>query len=941
FFGCSSLLSLSISTTTQSVSFASHAFYGCGELASVYVNNLSSVGRGAFLGCENVSSFICSGEVVVHENGGAFGLYMSEPTSATLIGFVGAASSYVVPERVSEYDLPVTVIGEEAFSSLSGLRSIVLNASVSSIEDKAFYNCVSLRSVDFNGNTAVRTIGKSAFAGCVQLRDIVLPSVIQTIGDSAFENCSSLTSFVLPAETTVLGERVFASCRKMREFVFGGRKLVSLPQGTFSSCVLLASVALPQGIETVDEGAFEQCSSLLSVSLPTGLKQIRAYAFSHCKKLTALSLPNSVVNLGEKVFNGCVGLEELQFGTGIASLGMGLLSGCKSLRSLTLPFVGASAAETRTVYPFGYIFGTSSYEGAVRTNQSIIESSTFGGETFYTYTSAAYYLPVSLKTVTVRSGSVNEGAFSGCIYLQTVDISATGVRKIGKKAFSGCSALSNIVFPDTLTTIDAEAFYYCSSLNDIVLPEKVCDESVDETAFVAKSAFTYTGYYANQNNWEEGVLYVKVRKGSDYELFAVDSSTSLERACHVKDGTVLILDNAFENSSFTEVYLPSSLRKIGSSILKGNKKISLLSVPFIGETMTKNTFLAYFFGGVLPATGSDLELSVNSSREYIPSSLSTLVLTGIGSIPDRVCHGCHTLTSVIIGEGYSSVGSYAFSNCSLLENVSVPNSLTSVGMYAFEYCTSLLSIVLPTGLTGVGKGAFSNCTAMKFYSAPFIGATPTGNQYLGFVFCPATENTPTASMNGDLVPESLEVVSISGSYPAVPASAFYGCRFIKTVLLNVKTTTIGSDAFYNCTSLSNVYIVGGTAGSTYNPTYRDEAPRHERFANASWHRIYFDSDTVTRNLSTVMQDNVYINRLNSNDVSLVMESVKYTSSDPDIAAFEYEFDENGNGVIEAIEKKDHSSDGLVTFFRKGVATVTVTIKTPTFIVSLSYTLTIS
>ena len=937
FFGCSSLQSVNISSSDRNVTLGDHAFAECSALTEVAIDRLSSVGTGAFLKCKQVTSFSCTGQnVAVHQSGAAFGLYRLS-TFATLIGFVGPATGYEIPDYVQ--GKAVSVIGEEAFAFLDGLYEITLPSTVTSVEEKAFFECSSLRTVDFGENEVMRAVGVQAFANCANLRSIILPSSTQIISERAFENCSSLVSFVLPAETNTLGERAFASCRKLKTFTFGGKKLASLPTGAFSSCVLLSSVALPQGMEIIGENAFEQCSSLLSVTLPTGLKQVRSYAFSHCKNLTALSIPNSVITLGDKVFNGCVGLEELQFGTGISSLGMGLLSGCKNLRTLTLPFVGASNAESKTIYPFGYIFGTASYDGSVKTPQSIIEVSTFGGETVYTTSSVTYYLPLALKTVTIRSGSINEGAFSGCTSLQTVDISATGVRKISKKAFSGCSQLSRIVFPEALTTIEAEAFYYCASLTDVLLPERVSDISYDESAYVAKSAFTYSGYYSDQSNWEEGVLYLKVKRGSGYALFAADAQTETERPCHVKEGTVLILDYAFENSSFTEVYLPSSVQRIGENVLKGNSRISVLSVPFIGKTPSENNFLAYFFGGILDTTGSDPEQKVNSSREYIPSSLTSLILTGAGAIPDRVCHGCSHLVSVVIGSGYTSVGTQSFAGCPVLESVTVPDTMSVIGMYAFEYCTSLQSIILPNSVTNVRKGAFASCTAMRFYSAPFVGATPTGNTYLGYVFCPSSEDSPSATMNGDLVPESLEIVSLSGNYSTVPAGAFYGCKYIRTVILNINASTIGSDAFYNCTLLSNVYILGT---GNYSPTYRDSSTsRYERFANASFHRIYFDSESVTRNLSTVLQDNTYLNRLTSNDTSLAIESYKYVSSDPSVAAFQYEFDENGNGVIEATEKKDHSSDGLITFFKKGTTVITVTVKTPNFTVSLSYTLTVS
>ena len=404
FAGCSALGSVQIVSGTETATVGDHAFARCSSLAEFSASPLSSVGKGAFLGCERVASFSCSGtSVAVHQNSGAFGIYSLSSVSATLVGFVGQAS-YTIPATVGSASLPVTVIGEEAFSSLTNLRTVVVCDTVTSIEENAFLRCSALRTVSFGTNTVLNTVGKKAFFECTELREISLPSSVQVVSDSAFEGCTSLASFTLPAETITLGERAFASCRKLRAFTFGGRNLRSLPQGAFSSCVLLSAITLPSGLEIVNENAFEQCSSLVSVDLPNGLKQIRASAFSHCKNLVSLSLPNSVVSLGEKVFNGCVGLEELQFGTGISSLGMGVLSGCKNLRTLTLPFVGASSAETRTFYPFGYIFGTVSYDGAVKTTQSIVESTTVGSDVIYSYASVAYYLPLSLSSITIKGG---------------------------------------------------------------------------------------------------------------------------------------------------------------------------------------------------------------------------------------------------------------------------------------------------------------------------------------------------------------------------------------------------------------------------------------------------------------------------------------------------------------------------------------------------------
>lgn len=82
--------------------------------------------------------------------------------------------------------------------------------SVTSVGDKAFYNCSALTSVTIPSN--VLAIGTSAFASCTKLASVTFPYSLVNIGDEAFYRCSELTSVNIPNSVISVGKGAFRNC---------------------------------------------------------------------------------------------------------------------------------------------------------------------------------------------------------------------------------------------------------------------------------------------------------------------------------------------------------------------------------------------------------------------------------------------------------------------------------------------------------------------------------------------------------------------------------------------------------------------------------------------------------------------------------------------------------------------------------------------------------
>ena len=178
----------------------------------------------------------------------------------------------------------------------------------------------------------------------------------------------------------------------------------------------------------------------------------------------------------------------------VTAINGGAFSGCSSLQEITIPFVGGSrkTASDTYQYPFGYIFGTSSYTGGISTGQSY-----YGSSTSYT-TNTTYYIPSSLKKVTVTGGNILYGAFYNCSGLTSVTI-GNSVTSIGNYAFYNCSGLTSITIGNSVTSIGSSAFRNCSNLTSITIPDGVT--SIGEYAFFRCTGLTSVYYTGTVAQW--------------------------------------------------------------------------------------------------------------------------------------------------------------------------------------------------------------------------------------------------------------------------------------------------------------------------------------------------------------------------------------------------------------------------------------------------------
>ena len=211
----------------------------------------------------------------------------------------------------------------------------------------------------------------------------------------------------------------------------------------------------------------------------------------------------------------------------------------------------------------------------------------------------------------------------------------------------------------------------------------------------------------------------------------------------------------------------------------------------------------------------------------IPSQLNGKTVTNIGNY---AFVGCSGLTGVTIPDGVTSIGQYAFQNCTgLTGTLTIPGSVTSIGNYAFNGCSNLTGLVLSSGVTSIGQYAFQNCTGLtgtltipgsvtSIGSYAFDGCsgltgvtmTDSVNTMGDYAFrnCSGLANVTTVGPANDRAFSgcaSIASVTIVGG--AVGASAFSGKTGLTVLTINDGVTSIGNNAFQNCTGLAGTLTI--------------------------------------------------------------------------------------------------------------------------------------
>ena len=667
--------------------------------------------------------------------------------------------------------------------------------TVTSVNGGAFYEKTGITSVVLP-NT-VTLIWPQAFANCADLKSVTLGDGLEQIQSGTFSNCTALREITIPANVYTIEEHAFDGCTNLETVTLLSESLVNRATGYSTSNNFVnrcgsqvTHFIIGDDVTGICSYAFAGGANIREVTIGKKVRIIGGNAFKDCTGLTSIDIPEGVESINNNAFGSCTNLANVSLPESLLSIASNAFSNCNELESIEIP-----GSET--------MIGNGAFSGCTKLLTVSCNSNTFWSQSFNSQYPASNYFGAQVTAYTIGDDveTIGKNAFYSMTDVASVTL-GEGLKTISEDAFWGCTGLTGISFPAGLTSIGARAFRSCSGLLELELPDGL--STLGGNAFTGCSGL-------------ESVTFGNTLTSISVSAFG--GCTSL-KTVNFGTGLLTIGNDAFDGcSALQSVDLPESLTTLGGWVFVGCDLLSVeipKNVTAIGPyafdenpnmaevTIHSNDFLSQNFS----SSGSLIKYFGDYTTHYI-------IGDEVETIGTYAFYNLQSLTSVTLGSGLKTISDDAFFYCNNLASVTLPEGLETIGESAFKQ-DNLTSISIPSTVTSIGQNAFTGNAGLldvTILSQNIAGAN-TYSQYsnLQHIFGSQVNhyifggNVTSIGNNALYNATSLTNLEFGSGLKTIGENAFIYCTSLPSVVLPNGVETIEEQAFLQCEALTSVTL---------------------------------------------------------------------------------------------------------------------------------------
>ncbi len=480
--------------------------------------------------------------------------------------------------------------------------------------------------------------------------DLTVAEEVKEISPTAFGYNHNINKIRVPGGVKQLSADLFIHCSALRS-----TELYNIEEGKNPFCLL-------NGDKLVKYIGRER-----KVVIPNGVKSIKARVFADAYTVEEIVFPEGIQTIGDKCFCGCSNLKSIKLPGSVKKIGSDAFMDCKALESIVLP---ASACAEDFNDPDSAMFFGCKNLSVIRIEGRLVSGTKdnaseklrlFGSETFRKTAVKSFVAP----NVPLSAFPEKLQKYAAIGFIEEYMRTGRADESVAGDYFARVKKISS----------------FKSYINNPLVMKYVTKERLIKLSNID----TYIKMAFDEGDVEKQVFFMNYKN----EAFTAEELTKYEERKLKKIENELLSEPAPEGSK-----KKTQKKEIDKTSDKYMEKVWKIRRPY------NNTSQIWRY------KGEDTEL-------VFPTEVGGVKIDGISKRSGKTPDIYSKISSVVIPEGYTSIGSNAFDGCTSLERVELPSTLEYIYDRAFAGCVLLESVDFPKSLKYIGMEAFAGCEKLE------------------------------------------------------------------------------------------------------------------------------------------------------------------------------------------------------------------------------------